>query len=150
MYWDPFEEIKKMQADMERFFHVVKHHDHPLLAKGEQGELMAYRTPLADLRETENNVLATFEIPGAKKEDIDLNISERKIELTVENKQKEQINKNGESFYYQRAHCFARSFLLPKPVNPDNAKATYENGILRIEIPKKEQTNGKGKHIRIE
>lgn len=99
------------------------------------------RIPISDLVETESSVIATFELPGVEKEDIQLNVTEDSIVVKVEkNIEKEADEKEGYS-YEIRSHSFYSALPLPAEVDADNSNASYKNGILKVEIPKaKKQT----------
>lgn len=108
-----------------------------------------FRIPLADVKETENNVLAVFEIPGVDKKDIELNVTENAIEVKVEKKAEKEI-KGKESYAYEaRTNQFYRALPLPEKVKADQTQATYKNGILRVEMPKLMMLEAKKKKVEI-
>ncbi|MBW2970863.1 Hsp20/alpha crystallin family protein, partial [Candidatus Woesearchaeota archaeon] len=141
MYWDPFDEMERMHREMDRvFFHMVggrpaiEHKDRQLPAK--QSE---FRPAVADCYETENAVIACFELPGATKDDIELNVTDNYVEVKVEKKQeKEKKGKHSYSYAVVTSQ-FYRRHMLPAGVEADKVKASYNNGVLRVEIPKKEK-----------
>ena len=94
------------------------------------------RLPVADIYETENSVIAAFELPGVKKEDIELNITDDRVEVKVERKlEKTAEEKEGYS-YEMRSYSFYGALPLPLDVIAEQANAAYKDGILRVEIPK--------------
>jgi HSP20 family protein len=100
-----------------------------------------FRPALADVYETEGSVIACFELPGAKKEDIDVSISDGMIEVKVESgfeKQHEDKDK-GTRAYERRSSQFYQRVMLPDYAVADKAEANYKNGVLRIEVPKREK-----------
>ncbi len=150
MIWEPFEEFKAIQEEMERLFAKTRH----LLGFENQGKSLAktnnfIRAPISDVVETENSVVASFELPGADKKDIELNVDDSFIEVKVEKKIEAEVKKKGFYSYETRAHQFYRKLPLPAEVIAEKTKATYKNGMLRIEIPKKKQALKK-KRIEIE
>ena len=95
---------------------------------------------MADLEETDNELIARFELPGVDKKDIQLNITENKIEVKAEKKQEEKIEKKG-IYKEERSYTgFYRSFALPGEVVPEKSKAKYKDGILEVAMPKAEKT----------
>ena len=86
------------------------------------------REPLIDLVETENEVIIVAETPGIEKDEIKIDSTENELEI-----------KAGDKFY--------KKIKLPSVTIPEEAKASYKNGILEIKIPKKEK---KGTGIKIE
>lgn len=138
MNLDPFDELTKMHEEIDRLFSRL-FRTRPLLGRSEGKELAKYegfRTPAVDVRETENSVIAAIELPVADKKDIDLNVTENKIEISVKKKTEKELKKKGFYSYEARAHQYYRALPLPTEVIADKADAIYKDGILRIEIPK--------------
>ncbi|WP_202319091.1 archaeal heat shock protein Hsp20 [Archaeoglobus neptunius] len=91
------------------------------------------RKPLVDVIETDNEVQVIAEMPGVNKEDIELNATERSLEIRAEGENRK---------YYETVE-------LPVEVEPDSAKARYNNGVLEVILRKKTPKKG-GKRIKIE
>lgn len=89
------------------------------------------RKPLVDVIETDNEVQVIAEMPGVRKEDIELKATERSLEIRAE----------GENRKYHE------TVSLPVEVDPDSAKARYNNGVLEVILTKKA---GGGKKIKVE
>lgn len=155
MAWneDIFDEIRRIHEEMDMIFSEffgrrprrfrlgLSSPEVPVPYKG-------YREPFLDVFETKEDVVATIELPGVKKEDIDIDITESTLSVKAEVKEIEEAKEAG---FYRRERRFAgfyREVSLPSKVDPEKAKATYSNGILEIRIPKKEVA--KGKKIKIE
>ena len=103
------------------------------------------RLPVADIYETEKSVIAAFELPGTNKKDIDLNITDDRIELRVERiVEKKTEEKEGYS-YEMTSQNFYGALPLPSDVVAEKADASYKDGILRVEIPKAIKQNSKRK-----
>jgi HSP20 family protein len=113
------------------------------------GGILNYSTtiPAVNIKETEKEFLLELAAPGKKKEDFVIEIDKDVLTVTSENKNEtEQINKT--EGYTRREFSFSsfrRAFTLPETVNTNAINAAYENGILMITLPKKEedQTNAK-------
>ena len=146
MYWDPFEEIRRMHEEMDRIFGRALGKERLLDHDKKGKQVDKFRAPVADLKETENSILATFELPGADKGDIELNVTEDSIEVKAEKK----VEKKEKGSYSFSQSSFYRSIPLPKEVDASKAKASYKNGMLRIEVPKQEQLTHNKKRIQIE
>jgi len=94
--------------------------------------------PAIDIDETADEYLVTADLPGIKKEDINIECvgnqltisAERKYESTEGRKQE-----RSERFY----GTFQRSFTLPSGVDAENIQASYEGGVLTVHVPKVEQ-----------
>ena len=137
---DPFEEVYRMQEEMERMLHTLLRGKHGLMPRLEEKGLVQ-RIPISDIFETEKNVVASVELPGAEKKDIELNITDDYIEIKVDKKQ-EHVDKKKDQYSYRSA-SFYRRIPLPVSVKAESADAKFENGVLRIEIPKKEKESKK-------
>ena len=98
------------------------------------------RTIYADMQETDNEIIIVAELPGVKKEDININATEDTVEISAEVKtEKEETEKEMEYIHREIIpKKFHRSFKLPVEIIPERAKATYKNGILELRLPKKE------------
>lgn len=134
--WDEFE---KMHNEMDRIFKDFIRRDpywkdsNYLLPSAKKNELMDYREPIADYFETDKEIVATIEIPGVDKKDIEINNINDGIEIKVE-KNEEKKDKNS---YKKSSMGFYRYFKLPEYIDFDKSKATYKNGVLELKIPKK-------------
>ncbi len=89
-----------------------------------------------NLTENTKNYTMIVELPGVNKEEINLNVDNNTVNISVEKKQT-TVDKN-ESMVYSDIKCgkFSRSVHLEKPVDGANIKAVYYNGLLNITIPK--------------
>jgi len=92
------------------------------------------REPHIDMIEGDEEIAVTVEIPNIRKEDIDLRITEDKLEIKVKNP----------------AERFYKALKLPSKVDPDTARATYRNGILDIVIRRKEGAREGIHHVKID
>lgn len=119
----------------------------------ESKELMKlgeYRPAVSDLMETETSIIANIELPGINKDDIELNVTPTHIEVRAEAKEEKEVKEKGVYRYAKRASSFYRSLPLPKEVDAEKAKASFNNGVLRVEIPKLKKEERKGKRVKIE
>ncbi|MBL3657658.1 Hsp20/alpha crystallin family protein [Fulvivirga sediminis] len=93
--------------------------------------------PKVNIRELENGFTVELAAPGYKKEDfkIELDNNLLTISAAVKENPEETHKYTSKEFSYQ---SFTRSFTLPKSIEGEKIKASYENGILNVEIPKKE------------
>ena len=91
-----------------------------------------------DIYEKENTIIINAELPGIAKEDISVDIKGKLVTLGGERKHDEEINEENCYRRERRYGKFERTFNLPFEVNGDSVKATYDNGILKLEIAKPE------------
>lgn len=99
--------------------------------------------PSVDVAEDEKNYEVNVALPGLKKEDIKIEIHENKLTVSGERK----LQKEGETKKYHTVEtkygAFYRSFYLPDNVSNENIQASFEDGILKILIPKDEKKQGR-------
>ena len=100
--------------------------------------------PSVNIKESENGFEVEMAAPGMKKEDFNLEIHNNVLTISsekqTENKTEDGKNVTRREFSYQ---SFSRSFTMPVIVDTDKISAAYENGILRVNIPKKEEAKPK-------
>lgn len=105
-------------------------------------------TPTLDVYENKDSFIVRVELPGMKKEDIQLSLHENCLTVSGERRYDE---KNGaepsraERFFGR----FQRTFTLPKPVQSDKVQAQYRDGILTITLPKTEESKPKQIEVRV-
>ena len=106
--------------------------------------------PAANIKETEKEFDLILAAPGIEKKDLNIDITDNVLTISTERKiENEEIDKNysHKEFDYQN---FKRAFTLPKDiVNVDSIKASYKNGELIINIPKKEIIEERSKLIEV-
>lgn len=106
--------------------------------------------PSVDIFEEGDTVVVKAELPGIKKEDVDVSMTDNVISISGEKKKEEKVERKN---YYREERSygsFTRSFRLPVEVQTDKAKAQFKEGILEIRIPKTEEAKKKEKKVSIE
>ncbi|HOP95265.1 MAG TPA: Hsp20/alpha crystallin family protein [Dictyoglomaceae bacterium] len=142
-YWDPFDEIRHLQREMDRllsdFFGET-----PALEEG-RGAF----APAIDMYETDKNIIVKVELPGFKPEDVDISVTEDSVTIQGETKAEEEVKK--ENFYRKerRLGRIYRRIDLPKPVEPDKSEASYKNGILTLKLTKAAPEKVEGIKIKV-
>jgi HSP20 family protein len=106
--------------------------------------------PSANIREEENGYWLDLSAPGYNKADISIAV-ENDV-LTISGSHQEQTEEKKENFLTRefRTGSFKRSFNLGKLIDTDKINAKYENGILRVELPKVETAVRKTKEITVD
>jgi HSP20 family protein len=107
---------------------------------------LAERTPQIrlDLSETDAAYAVKAEIPGVKKEDIDVRIDGNQVTISAEVKQDKEEKKDGRVLRSERRYGYAsRTFSLAHEVDQAAADAKYANGVLELKLPKKAPAAGK-------
>ncbi len=140
---DEFDEFRIFEENMNRMFEKIWGIpvNRSLLLPGERtrtGAIEKYRKPFIDLVETDKEVIATVEMPGLDKEDIKINLTEDNLEISAETKYEEEKKEKGYMYKERRSGSYYRMISLPSSIDYDNSKASYNNGILQITMPKTE------------
>jgi len=105
--------------------------------------------PALDLYQDKDNVYMKAELPGMKKEDIDVSLHDGVLSISGERKGEEKF-KDAETYRSERfVGRFHRSITLPTPVKADQVKAHYKDGILTITMPKSEEAKTKQIEIKV-
>ena len=139
---DLFEDLGDFQREMNRLFDVTFHR--PLKA-GNGGVLGA---PAIDILDEKDQIKVKADLPGMKKEEIEVNL-ENDI-LTIQGEKKEEKEIKEKNFIRSERYCgaFYRAFNLPANVDASKANAVYQDGVLEITLPKKE--GAKPKQVKVE
>jgi HSP20 family protein len=143
MRYDPFEEMRRFQREMNKLFDSFWRSEFPKRLPSPSKGLSLLREPLADLKETDKELIASIEIPGVDKKDIQLTLTENNLEVKVEKKTEAKIEKKGYIRAERSYRGFYKSIALPVKVIPEKSKATYKNGILEVVMPKAEKKKQK-------
>lgn len=100
-------------------------------------------TPAVNIRENENGYFLDFAMPGIDKDDVTIEL-ENEL-LTISSEVKTESNSENANFTRREFHynSFKRSFILPETIDSTKIKADHKNGVLSIEIPKKEESKPK-------
>src|SRR5258707_14326894 len=136
--WDPFREFTTVQDRLNRLFRE---------SYGPEGREESLITsgfaPPVDVYEDEHNITLKIEVPGIDEKDIDVRM-ENSV-LTVHGERKFEKEEKEENFHRveRQNGSFTRSFTLPSTVDPDQVRANYDNGILRISLAKKAEAKPK-------
>ena len=96
-----------------------------------------------DVRETKDELVITVDLPGVKREDVQITLEEETLRLDAE--KKEEKAQDGESWYARERSFgkYARVMGLPFRVAADRITATMENGVLEVRLPKAEEAKPK-------
>lgn len=91
-------------------------------------------TPAVDVCEVDDHFVLSFDLPGVKKEDVQIHFEDGKVTISGE---RNSTKGSPDSSYTERVYGkFQRTFSLPKGVDPAKVEAEYENGVLQIAVPK--------------
>ena len=136
--YNPFAELEEISREFNRVLNSAK----------EESNNLAF-IPTVNTREGDDAYYIEVELPGIKKEDINIDVNDEV--LTVSGERKIEEESKDDEFYRieSRYGKFERSFTLPEDVDSDKIEATSNNGVLEIKIPKVQKVEKKPKKIAI-
>jgi HSP20 family protein len=131
--WNPYEEMQRMQNDMEQLFNDSFsrfHHSQPF------GSLN--KTPEVDLKDNADAYVVTVNVPGADKSSLDVKLEGQQLQILIKTQNEQETN--GKEYQYQRKERFVGTFhrvlTLPGKANAAKITTDYKNGVLTITVPK--------------
>jgi HSP20 family protein len=133
MRWDPFRDFVVLRNAVDRLFE-----DTLTMPTRRLLPLVDFGLDL-DLSEDENGFLVQAAIPGVKPEDLDVSVANDVLTIRAEVKEDEEIKRKQYHLRERRVGTFTRSIRLSAPVDAEHVEATYENGVLTLNIPKAEE-----------
>jgi HSP20 family protein len=125
--WEPARELR----DMNRLFNT--------LFEPSAGAVMRRWSPAMDLVETEDNYVLRADLPGVSEGDVKIELDDNVLTISGERKSAHKEAKEG---YYrvERAYgSFSRTLTLPEGVDADSISASFDRGVLEVNVPKPEQ-----------
>ena len=104
------------------------------------GSDFSVSTPSVNVVETENSYRVEVAAPGLEKQDFEVSIDNGSLNISARKEHQEEV-KDGDKYMRREFNftSFTRSFQLPDTVKADDIAANYENGVLKITLPKKEE-----------
>ncbi|WP_297521217.1 Hsp20/alpha crystallin family protein [Thermococcus sp.] len=154
-YWDPFDLMREIQEEIDAIFRDVMRGPR-LWNIREPEESIAvsetWREPFVDIFDRGDRFVITAELPGVRKEDIKLRVTEDTVYIEAQIKREKELEEEGAIRVERYYSGYRRVIRLPEEVIPEKAKARYNNGVLEIEIPKKKptKTEKEGFEVKIE
>ena len=132
--WDPYRDLRSLQDRFGRFFGGT-----PTRRDREEELSMGAWLPPVDIAEERDRILIAAELPGFRQDQIQINM-EGNV-LTIRGERKFEDEKEGRNYHrVERAYGqFVRSFTLPNNVDREGVRATFRDGVLEIELPKREE-----------
>jgi HSP20 family protein len=107
------------------------------------GQLFTGWSPALDLYQSNDNVIAVVELPGMRKEDIEISLHDGTLTISGERKRENSSNDDKAERTERYVGTFRRSIALPTRVDAGTVSATYRDGILTVTLPKAEEVKPK-------
>jgi HSP20 family protein len=134
--WEPVRELNSIQSEMNRLFNTF--FDSPT-ANGNSGFGTRRWIPAMDLVEVDNEYVLRADLPGLTEEDVNIELQENVLTVSGERKFAHEDRKEGYYRVERSSGSFTRSLTLPEGIDADAIKASFDNGVLEIRIPKPEE-----------
>jgi HSP20 family protein len=143
--WSPFRHLSVLRDEIDRLF------ESPLNAlTSDSQQFLSGWLPSIDLYEERDHLTLKAELPGMKKEDIEISLHGDVLTLSGERKEEEKFE-NAETYRSERfLGKFQRTLTLPVPVAADKVQAAYKDGILTVTLPKAEEAKSKQIEVKVE
>ena len=133
--WSPFTMMRAFTDEMDRAFRGI----------GGETDIQDW-TPVTDVQHSNGNLVVTAELPGLKKEDVKVEVTENALTIEGERKQDHKEDREGYHRWERSYGHFYRYIALPEGTKTDQAKAELKDGVLTVTIPAPE-TAKKGRPV---
>jgi HSP20 family protein len=138
--YSPVKEFENLHNNLMRYFD-----DFPTFRKSFEDDF----SPRMDVTDNENSIVIKAEVPGIDKKDIKISVKDKVLTIEGE-KKKEEVEENVNYYRSERMFgSFRRQFQLPDEVETEKVDARYENGVLVIDLKKKEVVKPEEKVIKV-
>jgi HSP20 family protein len=133
--WEPFRGATTLQDQVSPLFNDV-------FERQGESSLTAW-APAVDIYETEHELVVKGDLPDIDPKDLDIRVENNILTIRGERKFEKKVNEENYLRVERAYGSFARSFSLANTVNSEAIKADYQNGVLTLTIPKKEEAKPK-------
>ena len=133
----PFSDFSQLQESFDRMFNEFMN-----LRKTTGLQELGF-SPSCEIAEEENNYILTFDLPGVKKDEVQVEADNDQLTIRAERKESKKMDtakKYLSEVYYG---TYSRTFTLPGPIDEKKIEAKFENGVLVVTVPKTESTKTK-------
>src|SRR5438876_2186660 len=134
--WEPFRGVTSLQEQVNRLFNDA------FERQGEESSLTAW-APAVDIYENEHALVVNADLPDVDPQDLDIRVENNILTIGGERKFEKKVNEENYLRVERAYGSFARSFTLANTVNSEAIKADYQNGVLTLTIPKREEAKPK-------
>ena len=132
--WDPLREAAAMHTELSRLMNGL------FDSSGRQPQAWV---PTLDVWETDDAVHYAFDLPGIPKDRITLEVEDGALTVSANREREQKVEGEGFQRFERRYGSFSRTVGLPQGVSEDEIKASYEDGVLEVRVPKPEQPKPK-------
>jgi HSP20 family protein len=143
--FDPLRDLSQLQDRINRIFgDAYRHGDDDVLKGGDW-------TPAVDIFESKDHeIVLRAELPGLKKDDIDIRVENSTLTLRGERKHEQDVSKESYHRVERSYGSFSRSFSLPSTVDTEKVSANFTDGILTVKLPTREEAKPRQIHVQVQ
>jgi HSP20 family protein len=143
--WDPFRDLVSIQDELNRLFGRT-------FTGGESMRPTASGTwmPAMDVFETENEIVAKLELPGIEPHDVEVAVEDSTLTVTGKREFSSETKEENYHRVERRYGSFVRSITLPQTADTERVEASFDKGVLTIEVGKAERVKPKKIEIKAE
>ena len=141
--WQPFSPLLGLKSELDRLF------ENQLAEFPFGGELLRSWNPAVDVLEDKDSITVKAEVPGMKKEDIDVTLDNGVLSISGERKSEKKHDDARGHRMERFVGSFRRSVTLPSAVKADKVEAQYKDGVLTITLPKSDEARRKQIEIKV-
>jgi len=134
--WEPFRGATTLQDQVNRLFDTV-------LDRSGEGSNLTTWAPAVDIYETEHELVVKADLPDVDPKDLDIRVENNILTLRGERKFEKKVDEDNYLRVERTYGSFSRSFSLASTVNAEAIKADYQNGVLTLTVPKREEAKPK-------
>jgi HSP20 family protein len=139
--WDPFREVASLQNRVNALFRDFD--------EGESATTTASFIPAVDIYEDEKKVVLKLEVPGIEEKDLDVSVENSTLTVKGERKFEKEEKETNFHRIERRYGSFYRAFTLPTTVDSEGVTASYNAGVLKLELTKKPEAQPKQIKVKV-
>ena len=142
--WEPFRELATLRDRMDRLFDQY--------SRGwgaDEGLTTSLWNPPVDVYETNESIVIKADLPEVAPNDVDIAVQGNTLTVRGERKRESEINEKDYHRVERSYGTFARSFTLPATIDADKIEANFSQGVLKINLPKREESKPKQVKVKV-
>jgi len=139
--WGPFRELVRLQDEMDRIFGGALAHRHRPMDLS--------LAPAIDVYSEKDHLKVKAELPGVKKEDIEVNLTGNVLTIRGSKKEEQTVKEEGYHYHERSFGEFERSVELPARVDANKIEARFADGVLEVTLPLHEEVKPKQIEVKV-
>jgi HSP20 family protein len=141
--WEPFRDLATLRDQMERVFNALP-------GRGDEGLTAGAWVPPVDVYESHDAIVLKADLPEMTENDVDISVEGNTLTIKGERK-REAEGEERNYFRVERSYgTFTRTFTLPPTVDPAKIEATFSRGVLKISLPKREESKPRQIKVKVQ